>query len=499
MHAGLRAGTRRAGPMLQWHNTPWGTPMTTWRLGATASVAALCLSLGVSAHAATGASLTDAATGACTGHVSVPSNGVALSQFPSTSRLSAALSVTRAGGITKRCWTASSDSKWLTAKPSSTALNSLELSANPAGLATDTAYVANVTVRNSAAPNGTTTIRVGLWVGSADPGVVTLSQAASAIAANPVEPFAYVGTGSSAVQVYNVYSGALVTTFPAVAPTVGQLVVSSDGKTLFAADTTNYRIVAVDAVTGAAIRSYPLIGPIASDFSFAYAQPFGRGTLFAYGQPALDVATAHIMSVPVAVSSPLTDPLLAATPDGTKLVLLARGCCGGGGSNVLYTLSVSSLNGQLAIAQTGSGGPASYSTNCVALATSPSGSRLYPACNNSQSPTQTFVVYDGQSLAQVQTLPAPATPNNAAVDSNGDFVGGVSLANPFGPPAGDDVYVYHPSGFLVGGVPTTAQSASSGQQANTLAVSGDATRVVSVAPASPYTGAPATLMFRSLP
>jgi hypothetical protein len=122
------------------------------------------------------------------------------------------------------------------------------------------------------------------------------------------------------------------------------------------------------------------------------------------------------------------------------------------------------------------------------MAISPDGSHLYPACG---APYE-FDVYDATTLAQVQTLPATNYPNNAVLDSNGDFVGGLN-----GIYDADDVYVYDPTGYLLGVVPTTSSSYYEGQGNDLMAVSGDSSRVISA------TGAVynrnQTLMFRNLP
>ena len=118
----------------------------------------------------------------------------------------------------------------------------------------------------------------------------------------------------------------------------------------------------------------------------------------------------------------------------------------------------------------------------------PDGSRIYPACG---APYE-FDVYDGATLRQVQTLPAVPYPNNAVIDVDGNFVGGVD-----GLYETDDVFKFNRGGFLIGTVPTTSQSYSNGQGSNQMVVSGDATRVVSATESvfSPTQ----TLMFRSLP
>jgi hypothetical protein len=122
------------------------------------------------------------------------------------------------------------------------------------------------------------------------------------------------------------------------------------------------------------------------------------------------------------------------------------------------------------------------------LAISPDGSNAYPACGWPYE----FDVFDVDTLLQVQTLYATNYPNNAVIDSNGDFVGGLN-----GLYAASDVYVFDPTGFLLEAVPALSQGSAAGQQNNALATSGDSRRVVTATGA--VYNATQTLMFRNLP
>lgn len=419
-----------------------------------------------------------AATASCPSTLFISANGVALSKFPATGILSRLVRIgpeTMSGQV---CWQATSSAAWLRVRPS--APTNLLLTALPGGLQQNVLHLAIVTVK--ALPSGQTAqIRVALWVGSKNPATVTLAHSAVAIAANPVEPYAYVSSGSTSVQVFNVYTGQPVRTFNPIAPTVGALVVSSDGTRLFAVDTTNYRILALDAATGAVDGKFQLVGPISADFGFAYARPGGRPTLLAPGQAAIDVASGKAVSSPISNSFGFYDPLLVATPDGTKLAVVERGLSPGS----LYTYNVTAAAGLLTIKQVGS--TTIQGENCQALAISPNGSRLYPGCGWPYE----FDVYDDTTLKQIQTLPAVPYPDNATIDSAGNFVGGVN-----GLYETDDVFVFTPAGYSVGVVPTTPASYAGGQGSDLLATSGDSTRVIS-ATAAVYGSQ--TLMFRDLP
>jgi hypothetical protein len=394
--------------------------------------------------------------------------GVAFSQFPSSSRLVdvVGVGVTRAG--TSAQWTAKSDAAWLTVTASGDTGQTLRLVADPQGLGPDAFYAATVTVRTTASSafQDTERIQVGLWVGSTDPQTVTVTQNATSIAANPVLPLAYVTDGGSTIQVYDVYGGTLKRSFQNVAPTLGQMVPSDDGTRLFAVDTTNYRIVELDAKTGKALAHFALQGPVASDFSFAYARPGGFETLFAAGQPAINVATGKVVSNAVTTPYGFYDPLITASADGTRLAVVERGLDPG----TLYTWDVTPKKDHLLVTLR-QNGVTIEGENCQAMAMSSDGTRLYTACG---WPYQ-FDVYDWGTLQQVQTLVAATYPNNAVFDSDNDFVGGLDgLYDAY------DVYVFDKRGFLVSQVATTAESYNNGQADNAMAVSGDSMRVISV-------------------
>ncbi|HJU07967.1 MAG TPA: hypothetical protein VJ727_05745 [Rhodanobacteraceae bacterium] len=392
----------------------------------------------------------------------VAQNGVALSQFPSRSRLSAAVRVGTTQPVNPAGrWIASSTATWLSVTRTGKTGQQLQLTADPTGLTSDTLYTATVTLRGTpgSSVTGSIPIRVALWIGSSDPGNQVIDHGAVSMSANPVEPWVYVSDGSSTVDVFNVYSGQLLRSFR-VAPSIGALQISSDGTELFALDKANYRIVGVNAKSGRILKSYRLAGPVSSDFSFTYARPAGVPTLFAPGQAAIDVATGNPVSDPI--TEPFSyDPFITSTADGSHLAIVERGLSPGS----LYSYTVTSDNGHLTITQVN--GSSIAGENCQDLAISPGGSRLYPACGWPYE----FDVYDFQSLQQVQTLAANTYPNNAEFDSDNDFVGGL---NGIYDPA--DVFVYDLQGYNLGTVPEIEVQS---QGDDLVKVSGDSTRVIS--------------------
>ncbi len=410
-------------------------------------------------------------------------DGVALSSVPGKRVLKRAITVTRTTGKTATAWTASSDQAWLTVTPGGATGDKLTVEANTHGLSSNQVYTANVTVSTTDGFTDTETLHVGLWVGSSAPATVEVQQNALSIATNPVQPYAYVSDGGADIKVFNVYSGAVVTTFKKVANAVGYMDVSSDGATLFAVDVTHAKIVALDAVSGSVLGTYPVGYAVDGTFNMVYARP--------YGQPALYLApngngNGGIIAYPsgdVLLSGGFQDyGFLAVTPDGRRVYTVTTFVSPGAITG--YSLSATSKGVSLkSLAYQWDAG-----SNCEDLAVSRDGKHVYPACG---SPYQ-FPVFDGKTLAQVQTLSGAPYPNNAEIDTFDNFVGGLD-----GLYAQDDIFVYNQKGRSLGNVATTSESYNEGQQPAVVKVSGDSTRVIS---STGYVfNNEQTLMFRNMP
>ncbi len=412
-------------------------------------------------------------------------DGVALSSGPGTKVLKRSIRVTRTTGRIPAAWTATSDQNWLTVTPSGVTGDKLGVRADATGLTADQIYVANVTVSTADGFADAETLHVGLWVGSSKPVTVEVQQNAQSIATNPVLPYAYVSDGGSNIKVYNVYSGKVVSTFKNVAGSIGYMEVSSDGATLFAAATSNYKIIALDAATGAVRGSYQVGYPIDATFNMVYARP--------YGQPALYFAPngngdGRIIAYPSGdtllsgFGDQFDGGFLAVTPDGLRAYTVTLFSSPG----TLFGYSISENNKGFHVASLGS--MRISGENCMDLAVSRDGKHVYPACG---APYE-FDVSDGKTLEQVQTLAADHYPDNAEVDTFDNFVGGLNgLYDPY------DVFVYNQKAKSLGNVATTDASYSAGQQPAAMKVSGDSTRVVS-ATWDVYNSTQ-TLIFRSLP
>jgi len=390
-------------------------------------------------------------------------DGVALSSTPGKGVLKRSIEVDRTTGKAHAAWTASSDQSWLTVTASGTTGGKLTVEADTTGLAADQDYTADVTVSTDDGFTDSETLHVGLWIGSSKPGTVQIQQTVESIATNPVLPYAYVTDGGANIKVYNVYSGAAVTTFRNVAPTLGSMDVSSDGATLFATDTTGYKIVALDAASGTVLSKYKVGYAIDGFFAMAYARP--------YGQPALYLGpngngAGGVIAYPsgdVLVSGGFGNGgsnYLAVTPDGRSVYTVTMFLSPGS----LYGYSLSANSKGFSVKSLDSLFDAG--SNCRDLAVSRDGKHVYPACG---APYE-FAVFDGKTLSQVQTLPAAPYPANVEIDTFDNAVGGIDGVAE----NNEDVFVYNQKGKARGTVSTPVQ----GEQQAALKVSGDSTRVV---------------------
>jgi hypothetical protein len=404
-------------------------------------------------------------------------DGIALSRFPGRQVVTKTIQVDRTRGKAAASWTAVSDQPWLTVTPDGITGGNLTVTANTDGLATDKFYSANVAVSTSDADfTDSETLHVGLWVGSTDPSTVQVDYPhALYVATNPVAPVAYVTDGGNSIREFNVYSGAVVATFKAIAPAIGYLEVSSDGGTLFATDTKNKRIVALDANTGTAFGKFDMGY---RSVNMAYARPYGEPALYIAGNPDSGVE-GSIVAYPSGevLASGFAVDLLAVTPNGQIAFSTESGVSG----PFLYGYSVKPRNGKLNLISRGSVSlPAS---NCQDMAISHDGKHVYPACGEPYE----FDVYSGKTLRLVQTLAVDPFPNNIEIDENDRVVGGIPSAG------GSDIFVYNQKGRPLGQV---ASVPCCQQIAAAMRVSGDGTRVIAVEFGWPSTG---IVSFRNMP
>jgi hypothetical protein len=241
----------------------------------------------------------------------VHDSGIALLSTPTLQSLTADVTV-RENRNLPATWTAVSDQPWLTlTNAGGSTPADFHMTANPSSLPVGAISFANVTVTSSS-PGVTNTeiVRVGLYkTNVAPPGQSTASVVASTtngIAADPVRPYVYISHGTTTVDVYNIYTGALVRTHTTSAGSqLGSLAIDDNGSRLYAADhtTKSIRVFDIDAGTPAAIANWTdprwVVNCCAGDFAFVdldYTRVNGRGVLIGGGMEIIDAASGESLT-----------------------------------------------------------------------------------------------------------------------------------------------------------------------------------------------------------
>ncbi|HSU38630.1 MAG TPA: hypothetical protein VLJ38_03650, partial [Polyangiaceae bacterium] len=260
---------------------------------------------------------------------------------------------------------------------------------------------------------------------------------ATSLATDPIRPYAYVAVGSD-VAVYNVYSGAHLTTFSNVAPNIGDMVVSSDGARLFVIDTTNFAVVPVDLEHGNLGVSWPLGD--AAPASVAYTRRRGQGLVITGNGSFFDATTGERFAARFS-GGYYGNVVVSASRDGSRFCALDMGLSP-------YSMGCTALDfdagasgivlGSYVSAQ--SSGNWGVGSNGQDVALTSDGSRAFVA---SGAPYD-FRGYDTSTGSVLQALPGDAYPNNVEVTDQGLLVAGASVWYD-----DNDVWVYDAAGFLL--------------------------------------------------
>jgi hypothetical protein len=392
--------------------------------------------------------------------------GAAFSQFPARSVLTRTIEVSSSQGRSDVPWTAVSSAGWLGSTANGNTGASLVLTANPMGLANGQ-YYGTVTVSS---PNAdvlnTQVIRVGLRVGGSNPGTVRLGFTPTSVVANPVEPYVYASTGGTDVTVYDVYSAAVVHTFTNAAVTAGAMEVSHDGRTLYINDTTARLVRAVDAETGAPVRTFAWPANGDASYGLGYARPKGHAIVIMGGNEFYDAATGALHTARHTAGWYAGLLSMAVDPFDTYLYAATRGLSPTSISR--YALDYSALNTD-GLAVTSFGEFYSSGSNGRDICLSSDGSRLYSA----NGAPYVFLQYDAHTLAALPDLPATNYPNNAACGWNGMFVGGVDAYY-----NSADTWAYRLDGSLISSFSLHGVVQPNSMSDQTLVLSGDNTRLI---------------------
>jgi hypothetical protein len=372
--------------------------------------------------------------------------GVALTSTPSLSRLTSTVSVKENYGAATT-WTVSTDQSWLTMTRQG---SQLTLTADPTALSADTINYAKVTLSTSDV--GVTTpesLQVALWKGSVTPsGKTKLSKTYQHVKADPIRPLAYANNRGTSIDVYNVYTGALVTTIQNLGAALADMSVSPNGDLLFTYDTANRALVVVDLKTMSKAGTWPLTAAVNGNSRLLVIRPNGVNIVLA-ADGAAYLASSGKQIATTGITAPQS-----ATTDGTRVYA----------SSQLFRVDYTDVGGGTFLNLRGPG------VSGTDVAVSGDGTRLYTATGSpyhcvSYSPTDNSVI---------GALPGGSNyPNNVEVGSDGRVFCGIS-----GWYSTADVWVHSANGVLLSSFKFAgyAEELLSGQ----LSISGDGLVIVAL-------------------
>lgn len=176
---------------------------------------------------------------------------IAFASTPSRSRLSQTVNVMDNYGVTDTAWTSATDAGWLSAAASGVSGGTMTVTADVSGLATDVFYTGTVTISSGdPAISSDEIITVGLWVGTSDPAAsVTVDKLYAEIEADSLRPWVFAHSGGDVIDIYHVYTGALLDSITIPGVTLGNMATSATGDKLYVIDTFTDTIVPVDIST----------------------------------------------------------------------------------------------------------------------------------------------------------------------------------------------------------------------------------------------------------
>lgn len=406
------------------------------------------------------------------GHwLQLSSRGAAFSSFPGRSVLSRSIQVGSSLGSIDVPWSATSDASWLTVTATGNTGGSVVLTANPAGVQQDTIHLATVTIESSDPEIiNQQSIRVAFWAGSTDPQDLTISGAHGNPVANPVEPWVYVNDGANTIEIYNVYTGALVDTWSTTLVRAGLMMISRDGTLLLVNDEGAHAIVALNAQTGGVVRTYPYNQRL-DVRAVTHIDAGSRAVLISSIGNVYDVATGAVLGPYVLPAGGTTS--FAVDPLSRYFVALG----GNSASIERFSFKRTALT-EDGISIAWAAGTSSTAANGQDSCLSNDGTRIYTA---SGAP-YTFPMYRSNTTVfqYLGELPASAYPNNAECGWSGIFVGGAQTYS-----MEQDTWIYRSDNSLL----TTFHLSAS---ARWLVLSGDNVRLIGA------TSAP-SLVFRNIP
>jgi hypothetical protein len=335
-------------------------------------------------------------------------DGVALAQigvFPSVHRT---IKVLDSYDVAGTAWTATDDQPWLQVTSSGLTGGTLEITADPTGLAQGL-YWANVTLASTDTNiESVRPLRVSLWVQPAHTNIYeVISATYTDIVADTMRPYVYAHNGGD-IDVYNVHTRAQLASITGVT-SPGPMVVSSNGKWLFVLHPNDGSMTRIDLDASATRVEWPLTDfkpPFGQPTAFVEARPNGHPALLLNDGRFVDTETGAVFPGVVTLSL-ATFEIAKPTPQGDRVcavttnVLTLSGSC--------YTLAFGD-----------------YQTADVRITqrTSIAG----PFAPVTGQPTGMAVTADGEQVI-VGFLEHPTTPVARYSVETGDYLGPAVLAS----------------------------------------------------------------------
>jgi len=349
----------------------------------------------------------------------VGDTGVAFATFPTAaSALNHTVTVSENAG-TSIPWAASSNSAWLSVTDSGVTDGPLTLTADPNGLATDTIHFAIVTVSSGDVTIvNDETITVGFYVSGTDPTATELAVAGRYLVSDPVRPYVYVTNNGATVDIYNVYTGALVNSVTAGVQ-LKAMTVAGDGETLFVIDGDDNSIVPIELYTLTVGSKWLADNFAQTNAMLEHTRFNGMGVVISNRREVFDAATGtQVATVP----HPFYDNIiLAAAQDGASFFVLRPGVSGF--IDLLrYTGDYSSVNDAYSVVQTHALNRAFGNARDIAV--NKDGSKIYTAAGGEyEFPTFTF---DGNAIVEGTILSGNPYPLAVEIGPTEKMYGGIN-------------------------------------------------------------------------
>jgi Viral BACON domain len=386
----------------------------------------------------------------------VDDNGIGLATMPGLANLSGTVKVLDTYGFTSTPWSATSDQPWLSVTSSGVSGGELTVTANPAGLPTDTTHYATVTLTSSdASIQNQEKVRVGLWVGAAAAQPIDVSHLHYRVEADPIRPLLYV-TNINRIDAYNIYTGALEYTLWHDGGGNTEPTISTDGSTLYVYVFVDQQFVPIDL--DQRLPGMPIPSGNGTQ-SIAFARAKGRDLLITdnSGHDIFDLSTRTVVG-----GWGLNSGMLRVSPDGSTFCtasLLVNG------RTDLYCRSLEYSEIRGGVTRVTQLGALEGDRTAGDLAVSRNGSLAYIASN------EHVTAYDARTAAEVRDFslqsPLGASFRNVEIGPTGKLYFGLSPTG--GSP---DTYVQDANGNDLGQLHIGDLSDRS------IRISGDGLRVI---------------------